>query len=82
MKQRCVEVIIENGNLEYISEKLPAGRIKAQLIFSTTAEEHIAGQAEAILAETWGIYRWIDPEQEVLKLRSEWDRDLPHELPR
>lgn len=81
MGHRVVEAIIEDGQLTYVGEKLPEGRLKVHLIYDT-AEEKKPRDAQTILAETRGIYRDIDPDQEAKKLRAEWERDTRGELPR
>ena len=76
MGHRIVDAIIEDGQLKHIGGQLPAGRLKVHLIYDTI-EEHKPGQtAEAVLAETWGIYKDIDPDLEARNLRAEWERGL------
>ena len=82
MGHRVVDAIIEDGQLKYVGEKLPAGRLKVHLIYDTV-EEKVADQAAmAVLAETCGIYKNIDPDVESKNLRQEWERDIHGELPR
>jgi hypothetical protein len=74
MAHRVVEAIIEDGQLKYVGEKLPVGRLRVHLIYDTTREEPPGEAADAVLAETWGIYKDIDPEMEAKNLRAEWER--------
>ena len=76
MGHRIVDAIIEDGELKYVSEKLPAGRVKVHLIYDTVKEEGQGQISEAVLAEAWGIYRDIDPDQESKNLRAEWERGI------
>jgi hypothetical protein len=74
MAHRIVDAIIEDGQLKYVGEKLPAGRLRVHLIYDISKEEDPAEAANAVLAETWGIYKDIDPEMEARNLRAEWER--------
>ena len=74
MGHRIVDAIIEDGQLKYVGEKLPAGRVKVHLIYDTPGEEDVSKIAETVLAETWGIYKDIDPDLEAKNLRAEWER--------
>jgi len=74
MGHRIVDAIIENGQLKHVGGKLPAGRMKVHLIYDTPEEEGLDKAAEAVLAETWGIYKGIDPDLEAKNLRTEWER--------
>ena len=56
--------------------------MKVHLIYDTQKEEEGGKTPEAVLAETWGIYRGIDPDLEAKNLRAEWERDVHVELPR
>ena len=76
MGHRIIEAIIENGQLKHIGGKLPTGRVKVHLIYDTQKEEEEDQASEAVLAETWGIYKDIDPDLEAKNLRAEWERDL------
>jgi hypothetical protein len=74
MGHRIVDAIIENGQLKYVSEKLPAGRLKVHLVYDIPKEEGRDQASEAVLAETWGIYRGIDAAAEARRLRRSWER--------
>jgi hypothetical protein len=76
MGHRIVEAIIEDGQLKYVAGKLPAGRVKVHLIYDIQKEEGQGRAPENVLAETWGIYKDIDPNLEAKNLRAEWERDL------
>jgi len=76
MGHRIVDAIIEDGQLKYVGEKLPAGRLKVHLIYDIPKEEGQDQASEAVLAETWGIYRDIDPDVEAKNLRAEWERGI------
>lgn len=75
MGHRIIEAIIEDGQLKYVGGKLPPGRVKVHLIYDTQKEEARGQIQEAVLAETWGIYKGIDPDMEAKNLRAEWERD-------
>lgn len=76
MGHRIVDAIIEDGQLKYVGEKLPAGRVKVHLIYDT-AREHIGKRkAKEIVKKTAGIYRGIDAAAETRKLRRSWERDV------
>ena len=55
---------------------MPAGRLKVHLIYDATEEDEAGQAAEAVLAETWGIYKDIDPDLEARNLRAEWERGV------
>jgi len=80
MGHRVVEAIIEDGQLKSVGAKLPAGRLKVHLIYDTAEEEKVGQTPEAVLAETCGIYRGINPDLEAKNLRAEWERDVHGEL--
>ena len=80
MGHQIVEAIIEDGQLKYVAGKLPAGRVKVHLIYDIQKEEGQGRAPESVLAETWGIYKDIDPNLEAKNLRAEWERGLG-ELP-
>jgi hypothetical protein len=82
MGHRVVEAIIEDGELKYVGEKLPAGRLMVHLIYDVGDENKTVRSPEAIIAETWGIYKGIDPDLEARGLRAEWERNVWDELPR
>jgi len=71
MGHRIVDAIIEDGQLKHIGGQLPAGRLRVHLIYDTTEEDRADQAAEAVLAETWGIYKDIDPDLEARSLRAE-----------
>jgi hypothetical protein len=50
--------------------------VKVHLIYDTPEEEGLGKVAEAVLAETWGIYKDIDPDLEAKNLRAEWERGI------
>jgi hypothetical protein len=76
MGHRIVDAIIEDGQLKYVGEKLPAGRLKVHLVYDIPKEEGQHQASEAVLAETWGIYRDIDADVEAKNLRAEWERGI------
>jgi hypothetical protein len=63
MGHRVIDAIIENGQLKYVGEELPAGRIKVHLIYDT-------------IEESTGIYPGIDAAAEAKRLRRSWDRGV------
>ena len=76
MGHRIVDAIIEDGQLKYVGEKLPAGRLEVQLIYDTPRERIAKRKAKEIMKRTAGIYRGIDPASEIRKLRRSWERDV------
>jgi hypothetical protein len=74
MGHRVVDAIIEDGQLKYVGEKLPTGRLKVHLIYDTIEADKADRAVEAVLADTWGIYKDIDPGMEAKNLRAEWER--------
>ncbi len=76
MGHRIVDAVIEDGQLKYVGEKLPTGRLKVHLIYDTIEEDKADKAAEAVLADTWGIYKAIDPAHEAKNLRAEWERGI------
>ena len=76
MGQRIVDAIIENGQLKYVSEKLPAGRFEVHLIYDTGRERVAKRRGMEIIKRTAGIYRGVDAAAESRKLRRSWERDV------
>jgi hypothetical protein len=76
MRHRIVDAIIENGQLKYVGEKLPAGRLEVHLIYDTGQERTAKRRAMEIVKRTAGIYRGIDAAAETKKLRRSWERGL------
>ncbi len=76
MGHRIVDAIIENGQLKYVSEKLPAGRLEVHLIYDTRRARAAKGRAMEIVKRTAGIYRGVDAAAESRKLRRSWERDV------
>lgn len=75
MGHKIAEAIIEDGQLKYISAKLPKGRIKVHVIYDVTEGVKATEDVLQIVKESSGLYRDIDPESESRKLRRSWDRD-------
>lgn len=76
MGHRIVNAIIEDGQLKYVGEKLPGGRLEVHLIFDTT-DEHVAKRkSKDIVKRTAGIYKGIDAAKEARRLRLNWERDV------
>jgi hypothetical protein len=76
MGHRIVDAIIEDGQLKYVSEKLPAGRLEVHLIYNTPRERTAKRRAMEIVKRTTGIYRGIDAAAEARRLRRSWERGL------
>ena len=76
MGHRIVDAIIEDGQLKYVGEKLPAGRLKVHLIYDTGKERATKRRAMEIVKRTAGIYRGVDAAAESRKLRRSWERDV------
>ena len=74
MGHRVVDAIIEDGQLKYVGEKLPAGRLRVHLIYDTNEEMTVQRKAREIVKKTAGIYPDIDPAAEAKMLRRGWDR--------
>lgn len=75
MGHKIAEAIIENGKITYVDHKLPSGKVKAHLIYDTGDESVVTARALMLLRETSGIYKYIQPDCESHKLRSQWDRN-------
>lgn len=69
MGHRVVEAIIEDGQLTYVGEKLPAGRLKVHLIYDLAEEPVPSSKAKDIVRKTFGIYKGIDATAESKRLR-------------
>ncbi len=76
MGHKIVEAIIENGQLKYVDQKLPDGKIKVHLIYAVEQAILTKNEIEKIVMETSGIYRDIDVDAESRKLREQWERDV------
>ena len=76
MGYRIVDAIIEDGQLKYVGEKLPAGRLEVQLLYNTPRERVAKRKAKEIVKRTAGIYRGIDAAAETRKLRRSWERGV------
>ena len=78
MGHKIVEAIIENGQIRYVNNKLPDGKIKVHLIYDYDNEEEYYPKTEVakMVKETSGIYKNIDVEAESKKLRESWERDV------
>ena len=74
MGHRIVDAIIEDGQLKYVGEKLPAGRLNVHLIYDTNQESGVKQKAMDIVKRTAGIYPEIDAVREAKMLRRSWDR--------
>jgi len=73
---RIVDAIIEDGQLKYVAEKLPAGRLEVHLVYDTTRDRTAKRRAKEILKRTAGIYRGIDAAAETRRLRRSWERQV------
>jgi hypothetical protein len=76
MGHRVVDAIIEDGQLKYVGEKLPAGRLQVHLIYDTDREPVAKRKAKEIVKKTAGIYHGIDAATESKKLRRSWEREV------
>jgi hypothetical protein len=74
MGHRVIDAIIEDGQLKYVGENLPAGRIKVHLIYDTIEESVAKQKAKEIVKRTTGIYPGIDAVRETKMLRRSWER--------
>lgn len=74
MRREEVEAVINNGQIERVSSKLPSGRIKAKLIYET--DDGLTNERlTSLLRETSGVYKSLDADAVSAQLRGEWDRD-------
>jgi len=76
MGHKIIEAIIEDGQLKYVGEKLPKGRLNVHLVYDLVEGKTVDQTAETIIAETSGIYRDLDPKLEATNLRMEWERKI------
>lgn len=76
MGHRIVDAIIEDGQLKYVGEKPPLGRLEVHLVYDTTRERIAERKAKEIVKRTAGIYRSIDAAAEARRLRRRWERDV------
>ncbi len=76
MKEKVAEAIIENGKIKYIDKKLPHGVIKVKLIYSVEEEPVQKTDVEAVIRNSSGIYKNINPDKESSNLRTEWERNI------
>jgi hypothetical protein len=76
MGHRVVEAIIENGQLKYVGEPLPAGRLEVRLIYDTIDKPRAKRKAKDIVAKTAGICKGINAAMEAKRLRQSWERNV------
>lgn len=76
MEHRTAEAIIEDGRITYIDHALPAGKVKATLIYDISDAAAEKGIVLSLLGEISGIYPHIRPDIEARTLRSQWERDV------
>lgn len=74
MGHRVVEAIIEDGQLTYVGERLPAGRLKVHLIYDSVEEPVAPNKGKDVVEKTAGIYKGIDAAVESRRLRRGWER--------
>jgi hypothetical protein len=75
MGHRIIDAIIEDGQLKYVGEKLPSGRVKVHLIYDIARDRVSKRKALEMIRRTAGIYRGIDAAAEARRLRRSWDRE-------
>ncbi len=75
MGHKIVEAIIENGQLKYVDQKLPDGKIKVHLIYDVEENLLTENEVKKVVSETSGIYG-DDVDAESRKLRRNWERDV------
>jgi len=76
MAHKIIEAIIEDGQLKYVGDKLPKGRLNVHLVYDLSEGKPADQTVDAIIAETSGIYKDLDPEREAKNLRMEWERNI------
>lgn len=77
MGHKVAEAIIENGQLVYVDNVLPKGRMVAHIIYDVEDAPHRSDIA-TIVRETAGIYSDVDAHQESTLLRASWERNVKH----
>jgi hypothetical protein len=76
MGHKIIEAIIEDGQLKYVGDKLPKGRLNVHLVYDLSEGNPADQTVAAIIAETSGLYKDLDPEREAKDLRTEWERKI------
>ena len=76
MGHKIIEAIIEDGQLKYVGVKLPKGRLNVHLVYDLSEGKPADQTVDAIIAETSGLYKDLDPEREAKDLRTEWERKI------
>ncbi len=76
MGYKITEAIIENGQIKYTNKKLPTEKLKVHLIYDVPEQIVLDDNMLKIIEETCGIYKDIDAESEVNKLRASWERNV------
>jgi len=76
MGHKIIEAIIEDGQLKYVGDKLPKGRLNVHLVYDLPEGKPADQTVDGIIAETSGIYKDLDPEREAKNLRMEWERNI------
>ena len=76
MGHKIIEAIIEDGQLKYVGDKLPKGRLNVHLVYDLSEGKPADQTVDAIIAETSGLYKDLDPEREAKNLRMEWERNI------
>lgn len=76
MGHRVIDAIIENGQLKYVPEKLPPGRLKVHLIYDIGEKSVLKRKAKDIVKRTAGIYPGMDAAAEAKRLRRGWERGV------
>jgi len=76
MPHVIANVIIEDGQLKYVDRKLPAGKIRAHIVYDSVDKGPVSKSNTAkLLRETAGLYKDIKATHESRLLRDEWERD-------
>ena len=76
MGHKIIEATIEDGQLKYVGDKLPKGRLNVHLVYDLSEGKPADQTVDAIIAETSGLYKDLDPEREAKDLRTEWERKI------
>jgi hypothetical protein len=74
MEQLIIEAILEDGQIKSVSGKLPHGKLKVHLVYNKKDVTNSTDLA-SVLAETSGIYKNVNVEEESRILRAGWDRN-------
>ncbi|MFZ3090048.1 MAG: hypothetical protein WA240_05415 [Nitrospirota bacterium] len=76
MGHKIAKAIIENGKIKYINKELPHKKMEVHIIYDDLGKTLLSEDIAKIVKETSGIYKEIDVEHEVKRLREDWERNV------